>query len=56
MAGWSRGCAEEETQSGCMKLLGREQEVLVTAPTGNAAEHVQGSRIHTGLDVGVRSQ
>ena len=39
-----------------MKLLGREQEVLVTAPTGNAAKHVQGSTIHTGLDVGVHSQ
>jgi PIF1-like helicase len=39
-----------------MKLLGREQEVLVTAPTGNAAKNVQGNTIHTGLDVGVHSQ
>jgi hypothetical protein len=34
-----------------MKLLERDQEVLVIAPTGNAAKHVQGSTIHTGLDM-----
>jgi ATP-dependent exoDNAse (exonuclease V) alpha subunit len=39
-----------------MKLLERDQEVLVIAPTGNAAKHVQGSTIHTGLDVAVRRQ
>ena len=39
-----------------MKLLEREQEVLVTAPTGNAAKHVKGSTIHTGLNVAVRRQ
>jgi len=39
-----------------MKLLEREQEVLVIAPTGNAANHVQGSTIHTGLDIAVQSQ
>ena len=26
------------------------------APTGNAAKHVQGSTIHTGLDVAVQGQ
>ena len=39
-----------------MKLLEREQEVLVITPTGNAANHVQGSTIHTGLDIAVQSQ
>src|SRR6266480_6100335 len=39
-----------------MKLLEREQEVLVIAPTGNAANHVQGSTIHTGLDIAVQGQ
>ena len=33
-----------------MKLLERDREVLVLAPTGNAANHVLGSTIHTGLD------
>ena len=37
-----------------MKLLEREKEVLVIAPTGNAAKNVQGSTIHTGLGVAVR--
>jgi len=39
-----------------MKLLEREKEVLVIAPTGNAAKHVGGSTIHTGLDVAVRNR
>jgi PIF1-like helicase len=38
-----------------MKLLEREGEVLVIAPTGKAAKNVRGSTIHTGLDVAVRS-
>jgi hypothetical protein len=38
-----------------MKLLEREKEVLVIAPTGNAAKNVRGSTIHTGLDVAVGS-
>jgi len=37
-----------------MALLEREKEILVIAPTGNAAKNVQGSTIHTGLDVAVR--
>jgi ATP-dependent exoDNAse (exonuclease V) alpha subunit len=37
-----------------MVLLEREKEILVLAPTGNAAKNVQGSTIHTGLDVAVR--
>jgi PIF1-like helicase/Helitron helicase-like domain at N-terminus len=37
-----------------MKLLQRDQEVLVIAPTGNAAKHVQGSTVHTGLNVPVK--
>ena len=36
-----------------MKLLKRERELLVIAPTGNAAKNVQGSTIHTGLNVAV---
>ena len=36
-----------------MKLLERDREVLVLAPTGFAATHVSGSTIHTGLDVAV---
>jgi len=39
-----------------MKLLERDREVLVLAPTGNSANHVQGSTIHTGLDVAVGSR
>ena len=39
-----------------MQLLGREEEMFVTAPTGNAANNVQGSTIHTGLDVAVRGR
>ena len=38
-----------------MKLLGRERELLVIAPTGRAANNVQGSTIHTGLDIAVRN-
>ena len=37
-----------------MKLLGRERELLVIAPTGHAANNVQGT-IHTGLDIAVRN-
>jgi hypothetical protein len=37
-----------------MELLEREKEVLVMAPTGNAAKNVRGSTIHTGLDVAVQ--
>src|SRR4029077_15564321 len=37
-----------------MKLWQRDQEVLVIAPTGNAAKHVQGSTVHTGLNVPVK--
>src|SRR5579871_2826950 len=39
-----------------MQLLERGNEVLVMAPTGNAAKNVQGSTIHTGLDVAVRNR
>jgi hypothetical protein len=39
-----------------MQLLERQNEVLVIAPTGNAAKNVQGSTIHTGLDVAVRGR
>jgi hypothetical protein len=39
-----------------MKLLERDREVLVLAPTGNSANNVQGSTIHTGLDVAVGSR
>ena len=39
-----------------MQLMEREEEMLVMAPTGNAANHVQGSTIHTGLDVAVRGR
>ena len=39
-----------------MKILDREQEVLVTAPTGRAARLIQGNTIHTALDVAVRKQ
>jgi hypothetical protein len=38
-----------------LRLLQREQEVLVLAPTGNAASGVGGSTIHTGLDVAIGS-
>jgi len=37
-----------------MKLLEREKEVLVIAPTGNAAKNVRGSTIHTALDIAVQ--
>ena len=30
-----------------LQLMEREEEMLVMAPTGNAANHVQGSTIHT---------
>jgi len=36
-----------------MALLQRGNEVIVTAPTGNAASNIHGSTIHTSLDVGV---
>jgi AAA domain-containing protein len=36
-----------------MVLLEWEKEILVLAPTGNTAKNVQGSIIHTGLDVAV---
>ena len=39
-----------------MKLLERDREVLALAPTGNSANHVQGSTVHTGLDVAVGSR
>ena len=39
-----------------MKILEREQEALIIAPTGNAAKLVQGSTIHTGLDVAIQRQ
>src|SRR6267378_5587418 len=40
-----------------LQLMEREEEMLVMAPTGNAANHVQGrSTIHTGLDVAVRGR
>ena len=39
-----------------MKLLERDREVLVLALTGDVANHVQGSTIHTGLDVAVGSR
>ena len=39
-----------------MKILEREQEALVVAATGNAAKLVQGSTIHTGLDVAIKRQ
>ena len=37
-----------------MKLLEREKEVLVIAPTGNATKNVRGSTIHTALDIAVQ--
>jgi Helitron helicase-like domain at N-terminus/PIF1-like helicase len=39
-----------------MELLGREKEVVVTAPTGNSANHIQGNTIHTALDVMVHGR
>ena len=34
-------------------LLQRKNEMLVLGPTGNSASNVQGSTIHTGLDIAV---
>jgi hypothetical protein len=39
-----------------MLLMEREEEMLVMAPIGNTANHVQDSTIHTGLDVAVRDR
>jgi PIF1-like helicase len=39
-----------------MELLGREKEVVVTAPTRNSANHIQGNTIHTALDIIVRGR
>jgi PIF1-like helicase len=36
-----------------MMLLQRKNEMLVLGPTGNSASNVQGSTIHTGLDIAV---
>ena len=36
-----------------MKLLQRQDEAIVVAPTGNAASNVGGSTIHTSLDVAI---